>query len=103
MRSQGDATPTPSPHFGPAALPGKAVVWPAAQAAVCPGPEAVEGSQQSWPGVKPAEPRVIDPPPAEGQVTDGTNAVIPQAIEAPVGIALIAVEPSPCMLNCPSN
>src|SRR5580700_2025689 len=104
MRSHGDAAaPTPSPHFGPPVAAGKTVFWPLPQATVCASPDGMEGSQQSALGLKVAEPRAFVPPPEAGQLIDGTRPVIPQEIEAAVGIALIAVEPSFCIPNCPSK
>jgi len=47
------------------------VVWPVAPHAL-----ATEGSQQSWLGVKPAEPRVMFPPPEDGQLIEETKAEI---------------------------
>src|ERR1700719_5280438 len=109
MRSHGDGavTPlavTPSPHFGPPVAPGKTVFWPPGQAVpVKAGPDVMEGSQQSALGAKVAEPRAFVPPPEDGQLIDETRAGISQEIEAAVGIALIAVEQSFCIPNCPSN
>src|ERR1700676_4586303 len=100
IRSHGDGfPPTPSPHTGPPVFPGRMVDCPAAPHPI----GAAAGSQQSWAGLKPTEPSPFVPPPADGQVIEDTKPVIPQDIVAAVGMALIAVEPSPCILNCPSN
>src|SRR3984893_4451639 len=109
MRSHGDGavTPlavTPSPHFGPPVAPGKTVFWPPGQAVpVKAGPDVMAGSQQSALGAKVAEPRGVVPPPEDGQLLVGTGPVILQEIATAGGIALIAVEPSFCIPNCPSN
>src|ERR1700674_3491553 len=104
MRSHGDAAPrTPSPHFGPPVAAGKTVGWPLPQPAVCARPDVMAGPPQSALRAKVAEPRAFVPPPEDGQLIDETRPEIPQEIEAAEGIALIAVEPSFCIPNCPSN
>ena len=54
-------------------------------------------------GSKSGRAKGVRPPPEAGQLMDETRPAIPQEIEAAVGIALIAVEPSFCIPNCPSN
>jgi hypothetical protein len=63
----------------------------------------MEGSQQRVLGANVAEPSALVPPPEDGQLIDVTKVGIPQLIVAAVGMALIAVDPFPCIPNWPSN
>src|SRR5580692_3434939 len=72
----------PSPHLGPPPDEGSTVCVVEPVQPFFPG-ATIAGSQHSCVGAKPAEPKVLVPPPVPGQTIEVTRVVIPQLMVAP--------------------